>query len=167
MRNRSSELDFERSARRDLRFWVLLALGLVFLAAGWTVDPQTNCSEGGECAPWLVPVAAVIGLGATLTASGALIANVSRGCRYDPAKRELSWWQGRRGGAGGYGGRISVDCIGHVLLKSDGDGTSLSLYDRDGARLPHFDEEVMPWPCEWWVERLVREAPDIRTERFG
>lgn len=162
-----SDLDFERSARRDYRFWLVLALGALFLLAGVTADPTTNCSEGGECAPWLVPIAAVIGLGAMAMGAGALTANVSRGCRYDPLTRELSWWQGRRRGRGGESGRIAVDEIGVVRLQTDSDSSAISLYDRRGERLPWFDAEVVPWPHERWVEKLLREAPAIRVERNG
>jgi hypothetical protein len=47
----------QTSGRRGFSFYGLLAVGLVFVYAGATVDPATNCSWGGECAPWLVPVA--------------------------------------------------------------------------------------------------------------
>jgi hypothetical protein len=42
---------FERSARSELRIWMMFAVGLGFLVAGLTVDPATNCSPDGECAP--------------------------------------------------------------------------------------------------------------------
>lgn len=163
------KLDFERRARRDLRFWLMLAVGIAFSVAGWTVDPRDNCSEDGECAPWLVPVAAVLGLGAVLMGAGALLANVSRGCRYDAATGTLHWWQGRSRKAGqatgGVGGCIALDRVAVVRLASDSDSSTISLYDCNGARLPHFDADVVPWPHEHWVEALIELAPHIRIER--
>ena len=46
--------NYERNARTSLQYWALLALGLFFAWAGSTIDPLTNCSDDGECAPWLV-----------------------------------------------------------------------------------------------------------------
>lgn len=152
------DLRYERTARRDLRYWALLAIGLVFLWAGLTVDPQKNCSEDGECAPWLVPVAAVIGLGATAMGLGVLLANPRRGSFVDSANSELVWWQG------GQGGRIPLERIARIRIVTDSDSDAISLYDMTGERLPYFDGEVVPWPFPAWAERLRQIAPHVHIE---
>lgn len=152
---------YERSARRDLRFWALLLLGAAFAYAGFTIDPQTNCSESGECAPWLGPVAAVIGLGAMAMGAGALLANAGRGCRFDPASGELIWWQNRTRTHAGDGGRIAPAEISCVRLDRDSDSAEIHLYDQAGDRLPFFDSEVIPFDHEAWARDLIAHWPHI------
>ena len=62
MRGRHTDiLAYSRSARGDLRAWAMFVVGAIFVFAGLTIDPQDNCNDAGECAPWLVPVAFVLG----------------------------------------------------------------------------------------------------------
>ncbi|MFM6933327.1 MAG: hypothetical protein ACKOUT_13925 [Novosphingobium sp.] len=159
---------YERSARRDFRFWALLLFGAVFLYAGLTIDPQTNCSEGGECAPWLVPIGAIIGALATMTAAAQLLANTRRGSRIDPQTGELVWWQNRASGHPGDHGRIHPQQINRLrIVKESESADSVHLYDHHGARQAYFDEEVIPWNAEKWAARLIARWPHIRLEVIG
>ncbi|MFM5929867.1 MAG: hypothetical protein ACKOPQ_03055 [Novosphingobium sp.] len=156
---------YERCGRFDLRFWALLLLGSVFLYGGLTIDPQTNCSEGGECAPWLVPVAALIGILATVMALSHLLANTRRGSRIDPQTGELVWWQNRTRGHEGDHGRIHPSQIGRLrLVKESETADAVHLYDLQGQRLHYFDEEVIPWNVEKWAARLIARWPHIVFE---
>lgn len=156
------DFTFERSARRDFRFWAILLFGAVFLYAGLTIDPQSNCSEGGECAPWLVPIAAVIGALATVTAAARLLANTRRGSRIDPDTGELVWWQNRASGHPGDHGRIHPQEISRIRIVKESESTDgVHLYDRDGVRQAYFDADVLPWQIEEWAERLVARWPHI------
>jgi len=156
-------LDCRRSARTDLSFWMLLAVGLVFTYGGFTIEPESNCSESGECAPWLVPIAAVMGLGATAMALGTLIANPQRGCRFDPASNTLIWWQNRTRTHPGDEGRIALDQIGRFRLMKQGEDDEAHLYDLAGQRLHYFDLAVIPGSPERWAERLVALAPQVEV----
>jgi hypothetical protein len=156
---------FERSARRDLRIWLLLAVGLAFTSAGAMVDPATNCDEAGNCAPWLVPVAYWIGIGATMMGLGLLWANPRRGSRFDPLTGDLHWWQKRIGTHGGDEGRIHPSRISRLLIeRRDESADMVHLYDLDGARLAYFDSEVVPWRQEQWAEALKQAWPHIIVE---
>ena len=156
----------EVSARRDFRFWLMLLFGLVFAYAGYTVDPQTNCSEDGrECAPWLVPIAAVIGLGCTLGALAHFKANTSRGSRLDLATGELMWWKDRTSNHAGDSGAINAAQISLIRISRIEDSNdTLSVYDLHGERLHFLDEEVIPWRMEKWAEALIARWPHIELE---
>ena len=160
-RRDSDSLGCQHSARTEVRFWALLALGCVFTYAGFTIDPQRNCGPGGECAPWLVPVATLLGLGAIAIGLGTLIANPRRGCRYDEQAGELVWWQNRTLVHPGDEGRIAPGGIGRIRIIRDSDYTEVHVYDRAGARLPYLDSEVIPWPYEHWAERMIARWPQI------
>lgn len=160
-------LTHERSARRDVTTWALLLVGCGFVFAAYTVDPLKNCDESGECAPWLVPVAGVMGLCATAMALGMLIANPNRGFRIDAATGDLVWWKNRTIRSEGDGGRIHPSRIVSIRLDQRGEDDTVSLYGLDGERLAYFDEEVVPWPYERWAERFQRSYPHIRIDRLG
>ena len=162
-----SPLDHERSSRRDLWVWAMLLVAGAFIYAGYSIDPLQNCSEGGECAPWLVPIAAGMGWCALAMALGLLWANPSRGCRIDPASGDLLWWKNRTSQTLGDTGRIHPSGIASIRLHLGDDTHSVSLYGTDGERLGFFDEEVIPWPYDRWAERLARTYPHIRIDRIG
>lgn len=155
---------FETSARRDLRPWGLFLIGLVFMYAGFTIDPASNCSEDGECAPWLVPLAAGLGILATLGGLGQLLNNPARGSRLDADANRLDWWQNRLPGTPGDSGTIALDQIERIRIKRDSDSDEISLYDRQGQRLPFFDREVIQGSPERWAERARAVAPGIGLE---
>lgn len=158
--------DYRRSARTDVRMWLLLIFGALFFWAGSAIDPEDNCSDDGrECAPWLVPLAqgfgALVGLGAAMN----MLANPNRGSFVDPATGDLVWWQGRIGKAGGDEGRIHPSRIGKIrIMRQEESDDSVSLYDLEGERLFFFDEEVVPWPYERWAARLAAKWPHIIVE---
>ena len=158
---------YRRSARTDVRMWMLLVVGLVFLWTGMVVDPADNCSaDGRECAPWLVPLAqgfgALIALGAGLN----MLANPNRGSLIDPATGDLLWWKGRIGSSGGDEGRIHPSQISRLrIVRQDDSDDAVHLYDQTGERLFWFDEEVIPWPYDRWADRLAAQWPHIVVDK--
>jgi hypothetical protein len=162
MPSSSAPITFEKSARQDVRWWMLLLVGSVFTYGGLTIDPQTNCSSDGDCAPWLVQVAAVMGIIALSLALGLLIRNGRRGSLVDVEKGTLAWWQGRRTGHGGEGGEIPLKSIATVKVIRESDSDSIHFYGEDGARLPLPDGEIIPWPYDDWASQLTERAPHIR-----
>lgn len=159
-------LAYERSARRSLAPWGMFLVGGGFVFAGYTVDPLENCNTAGECAPWLVPVAAIMGLCFTAMGLGQLLANPRRGHRIDAATGDLLWWKNRTIRSPGDTGRIHPTRIASIRIDQRDDTSSVSLYDSDGERLHHFDEELVPWPYDRWAERLQHAWPHIRIDRL-
>lgn len=158
-------MSFERSARRDLRWWLLGLVGAAFLWASLVVKPEDNCSEGGECAPWLVPVAGVMGALALAGAAGPLLANTRRGSRLDFAAGTLEWWQGRTDRHPGDHGAIALSDISRIAIRGrDEDSDLVSLYDRQGERLAFFDSDVIGGHPESWARNLVRLQPAIHLD---
>lgn len=154
-----------RSARVDLRWWALLLIGLVFAYAGWTIDPRSNCSADGECAPWLVPVAFVIGVAATMMAAMQLIINPGHGSCIDTATGELVWWRGRLSdGRTSDEGSIALRDIARCVVVSGSDDDDLYLYDHQGALLPFPGIDVVSWPYQNWARSLARHVPDLTIE---
>ncbi|MFV0645558.1 MAG: hypothetical protein ACK5NN_13850 [Sphingomonadaceae bacterium] len=165
MTGTSFHFRFERSARSDIRVWLLLLVGLVFLYAGATVDPARNCNDAGQCAPWLVPVAWWTGIAFTVIGLGLLWGNPRRGSCIDDATGDLVWWQGRNGKQPGDAGRIHPSRIGRIVfVPTSEDGDEIHLYDRDGQRQPYFDAEVVPWSCHQWARQFVESWPHIELE---
>jgi len=159
-------LPFERSARRGLTAWAMLLVGGMFVFAAYTVDPLNNCDESGDCAPWLVPVAGIIGWCATAMALGLLLANPRRGYAIDAATGDLLWWKNRTACSDGDTGRIPPSQIVTIRLDLRGENDSLSLYGADGERLAYFDEELVSWPYDRWAERFQRIYPHIRIDKL-
>lgn len=158
---------FERSARKGLMAWASLLVGAVFIYGAYTVDPQRNCDETGrECAPWLVPVAGIMGWCVTAMALGQLWANPRQGYAIDAQTGELVWWKNRTSRSAGDMGRIHPSRIASIRIIQD-DGMTLSLIGEDGERLAFFDEELVPWPCDSWAEQLQSAYPHILIEKQG
>lgn len=156
---------YNRSARTTFVTWAMLAVGLAFLWAGTTIDPQSNCSESGECAPWLVPIAQ--GIGALLAASalGQLWVNPNRGSMIEPQTGDLVWWQRRTSTHPGDQGRIAPARIATVRIKRQSEGNDeVHFYDHDDVRQAYFDSEVIPWPYDQWARRLAKHWPHICVE---
>ncbi len=158
----NASIIFEKSARQDGRWWITLIVGAVFTWAGLTVDPLTNCDSNGDCAPWLVPIAAVLGIGTLAMALGLLIGNGRRGSKVDFDRHTLAWWQGRRQGIDGESGEIPLAIIASIKVIRDSDSDSIHFYDSDGGRLPLPDTEIVPWPFDSWAERVVARVPHIQ-----
>ncbi len=157
-------MHYENKARRDLRWWMLLIVGGMMFAATFYADPR-NCDESGrQCAPWLIPIAKVVGGVFGLLGAGKLLANPSCGSAIDPKTGELVWWQDRVGAHEGKGGRLHPSQISRIRIKSDSDSDDVSLYDLAGERQAFFDGEVVPRPFETWAKRLVEKWPHIKIE---
>lgn len=163
-RKSADPLDWEGSARTDLRYWLLLLVGAVFVYAGFTIEPSTNCNDSGECAPWLVPVAAVMGLGASAIALGTLRANPQRGFKVDPATGELVWWQHRTRTSPGDAGQIAPAEIARIRVVPDSETDDLHVYDQAGNRVPYLDGEVIRDLAIVWAEKMVARWPHIVLE---
>lgn len=157
---------FERSARRGLTAWAMLLVGMIFVMAAYTVDPLKNCDESGDCAPWLVPVAGIIGWGATAMALGLLLANPSRGHAIEASSGDLVWWKNRTARSQGDTGRMHPSRIASIRVDLRGENDSVSLYGEDGERLAYFDEELVPWPYDRWAERFQRAYPHIHIDKL-
>jgi hypothetical protein len=157
---------YERSARRDLRWWGLLLVGGGMFYAGLIVDPAKNCDESGRnCAPWLVPVALVIGGTFGLLGAARLAANPRQGSRIDAATGDLVWWQERFGASGGKEGRIHPSQISRIAIVSQSDDMDeVHLYNLAGERQFYFDGEVIPAPFERWARALAEEYPHIEVD---
>lgn len=156
---------YERSARRDVRFWGMLVIGLAFISAAVIVDPRSNCDSSGECAPWLVPLAFVLGAMLALAGLAQLLANPRRGSRIDSASGDLIWWQARIGEGDGDQGRIHPSQIAKIrIVRQDDSNDCVHLYDLQGERQPYFDEEVIPWPYDQWAKGLAARWPHISIE---
>lgn len=160
-------LHFSRSARTDVRWWSLLIIGLAFAYAGYTIDPRTNCSESGECAPWLVPVAFAVGLLATLGGLAHLIANPRRGSYVDVGAGELVWWEGKVNDGRAQGeGRLPLSQIARVRIVDGGDSSDeIFLYDHQNQLLPFGGNEVVRWPFSTWAEQLAAVCPGLIVEQ--
>lgn len=159
-------MQYERTAREDIRWWMLFLVGAVFLYGGSIVDPATNCDPSGrECAPWLVPIAKWLGAVFGLIGLGHLIANPSRGSQIDLETGDLVWWQNRFGRKGGKEGRIHPSQISRIRIVPQSDNMDeVHLYDLDGVRQAYFDGEVIPSPFEAWAKKLAAKWPHIRVE---
>lgn len=159
------QLSYERSARTDIRAWGMFIVGAVFVFAALSIDPQDNCNEAGECAPWLVPIAFVMGAVVGIGGLAQLIANPRRGSRVDPETGALLWWQNRVGTAPGDEGMIDPNDIGSIRIVKQSEGSDeVHLYDRNGERQFYFDEEVIPTDQEGWAKILTEKWPHIRVE---
>lgn len=155
------ELAFTSSARRDVRAWGMFVVGAVFVFAAYSADPR-NCNSDGECAPWLLPIAFVMGALIGLAGLGMLMANPNRGSHIDPDTGDLIWWQNRYGPSGGDEGRIAPEEISLIRVDRRDEGSdAVHLYNRAGERLFYFDEEVIGWDPERWANAMRARWPHI------
>ena len=157
---------YERSARRDIRWWGMFLVGSVMCYGASTVEPAKNCDElGRECAPWLVRVVMVVGGVFGLLGAARLVVNPRSGSRIDPLTGDLLWWQERFGTRSGKQGRIHPSRISRISIVSQSDSMDeVHLYDLAGERQPYFDGEVIPSPVEGWAKTLAESYPHIRVD---
>lgn len=158
-------LAYECSARKGVMWWALLLVGLMFVFAAYSVDPLKNCDETGNCAPWLVPLAGIMGWCATAMALGQLWANPRHGYRIEAATGDLVWWKNRTARNEGDIGRIHPSAIASIRVDLGDENESVSLYEGNGERLAYFDTDLLPWPYDRWAERFQRAYPHIRIDR--
>lgn len=157
---------FERSARRDGRYWLALVFGGIILAFAEASGGAEACRVSGGC-PDLLTAALRLIAGMFIAFSvGLLWLNGRRGSRFDPETGEFEWWRGRRNGDPGKGGRIDPALIGRIkIIKQDDRDDEVHLFDTEGRRLAYFDAEVVPWQQEQRAERFVSAFPHIAFER--
>ena len=161
------ELAFNSSARRDVRAWGMFVVGAVFVFAAFSADPR-NCNSDGECAPWLMPIALVMGALIGLSGLGALMANPNRGSGFDPDTGDLIWWQNRHGTSGGDEGRIAPEDISMIRVDRRDEGSdAVHLYNRAGERQFYFDEEVIGLDAKRWAEAMHARWPHIVVKILG
>lgn len=154
-------LKFSSSARRDVRPWGMFIIGAAFIFAAYSADPK-NCNSSGECAPWLLPIAFVMGALIGLSGLGMLMANPSRGSEIDPETGELVWWQNRYRTSGGDQGRIAPEQISLIRIDRRDEGSDqVHLYNLAGERQFYFDEEVIGWDPERWAAAMHERWPHI------
>ncbi|HJR73599.1 MAG TPA: hypothetical protein VJ806_08155 [Luteimonas sp.] len=156
------KLEHAMSSRRDFRIYLLLIFGLVFVYAGATVDPATNCDESGrECAPWLVPIAFGIGVLATLGGMLALVRNRKWGSRLDLAGRRLSWWDSA---VSADARSVSLDDVAKVVVNRRSESSDkVFIYRKDGERLDFPEENSVPYHPETWARDLAAHFPHIEV----
>jgi hypothetical protein len=163
----AASLAFESSARRDVRWWLLLIVGLVFALVGGSIDPANNCDANGQCAPWLVPIAVGFGVLALCGAAFMLMTNPKRGCRIDPATGTLHWWQWQRGPQHSADtGGVAITDIQRIRVVNTSDSDHIYFYGADGL-LPLPDSECFPWPYQDWARRLVAAYPHVDLTVVG
>lgn len=147
--------------RRDFRMYALLGVGLVFVYAGATIDPATNCSSEGECAPWLIPVAFWVGVVATLGGLANLVRNPRRGSRINTRTGELMWWDEAHSSELR---SLKLADVAVIRVDNSSDSSTVRLFDRSGALMPFAGAEVTPWPYESWAQRVAKLYPHIRVD---
>lgn len=153
-------LEHAQTSRRDFRSYALLTLGLVFVWAAATVSPASNCDESGRgCAPWLVPLAGLLGLLACAGGVALLLRNHRWGSRVDQRTGQLQWWDTRQSSTSHH---VALDDIVRIELRTNTDSSdALFFYDAHGARLPIPKDDVFPHPSEPWARALVARCPHI------
>lgn len=151
----------QTSGRKDFRLYAVLAVGLVFVFAGATIDPATNCDESGECAPWLVPVAFWMGVIAALSGAIGLIRNPRRGSRINARTGELMWWNEVHASASG---SLNLADVSIIRVDNSSDSSTVNLLGGRGEILPFGGVEVVPWRLEEWARGVARLQPHIRVE---
>jgi hypothetical protein len=157
------KLEYQNCARRDFRSYAILVFGLIFVFAGVTVDPSTNCDESGrECAPWLVPMALGMGILASLAAMASLVRGGKWGSRIDLQQQRLYWWDTRES--------PTVHSIAFADIKRitvrviDDSDDNLFFYDRDDVLLPIPKTENFPHTYEKWAQSVAIHFPHVVVE---
>ncbi|MBA3928776.1 hypothetical protein J2X02_003001 [Pseudoxanthomonas japonensis] len=154
------------STRRDLRVYLLLLVGGMFVYAGLTVDPASNCDASGrECAPWLVPVAFVMGMVMAGTALAMLVHVRRWGSRLDLEARTLWWWDD---GIAPGEHAIALNRIARIRVqRPDESDDRVFLYDHDDAPLRFPSERGVPYDAVQWAKDLATHFPHIRVDVEG
>ncbi len=151
----------QTSGRRDFKLYAVLAVGLVFVFAGATIEPARNCSEDGECAPWLVPLAFWLGALASLLGAMGLIRNPRRGSRINARTGELMWWNEVHASASG---SLNLADVSVIRVDTSSDSASVQLLNGKGEVMHFGGVDVVPWRLEAWARGVARLQPHIRVE---
>ncbi len=151
----------QTSGRRDFKLYAVLAVGLVFVFAGATIEPARNCSEDGECAAWLVPLAFWLGALASLLGAMGLIRNPRRGSRINARTGELMWWNEVHASASG---SLNLADVSIIRVDTSSDSASVQLLNGKGELMHFGGVDVVPWRLEAWARGVARLQPHIRVE---
>lgn len=151
------------SSRRDPKVYLLLLAGAVFLYAGLTVNPADNCGlNGRQCAPWLVPLAYVIGTVLTGLALAMLVHARNWGSRLDLDAGMLSWWDSDLQPAERV---IALEQLGCIRIqRREERADRIFLHARDGSPLRFPAEGAVPYNPEQWAHDLAGHFPHIHVE---
>jgi len=163
MKPKERWLESSMSARHDIRLYLLLAIGLIFVLVGATTDPSKNCSEDGmECAPWLIYVAFFVGLLVVIGAISGLIANHKWGYRLSLDERRLYWWQTI---ISPEQHSFSLDDVSLIKVVVESESSDkIYFYDRSGETLSFPSDGVAPAACEDWAHFIGDKFPNIKIE---
>jgi len=151
----------QTSGRRDFKLYAVLAVGLVFVFAGATIEPARNCSEDGECAPWLVPLAFWLGALASLLGAMGLIRNPRRGSRINARTGELMWWNEVHASASG---SLNLADVSVIRVDTSSDSASVQLLNGKGEVMHFGGVDVVPWRLEAWARGVAKLQPHILVE---
>ena len=160
------KLEYSMSARRDVSSYLVLLVGLGFLWAGATVDPASNCDPSGrECAPWLIPIAFLMGGVGTAMGLGFLAFNRKWGSRLDMAQRRLFWWDSL---VSADTHSIALDDVARIRVQQHSESSDLVfLYDRANALIRFPEERAVAYNPEQWARDLASHFPHINVEVEG
>ena len=150
----------------------MLLVGLIFVLAGLSINPATNCDEDGNCAPWLVYAALLMGIAACVGAIRMLWMNPQRGSYVDRDRGELIWWTNLRqdpdlGSLDEAVHRIPIAAISRIKIDYTGDNSDIFLYDAKGQELSFPGSDVIPMRNREWINALVALFPHIQLEMTG
>ena len=162
-------LVYDVSARQDFRCWLMLIAGLAFFIIGLTQDAAKNCDEAGNCAPWLVYAAIVIGFIFAIGGALLLIRNSRQGSYVDIVTEELVWWtqlprQVSLDHAANYFGRILLSDVAKVKLNLRNDEDRVFLFNHSGLEIPFPGTAVISSNVRAWGEELSKRFPHITIE---
>ena len=162
-------LVYDFSARQDFRYWLMLIAGLAFMIIGLKQDAAQNCDEAGNCAPWLVYAAVVIGFIFAIGGAILLIKDNRHGSYVDLEANELVWWTQlpRRVTLeleANYFRRILLSDVAKVKLNLRNDDDRVSLLNRSGLEIPFAGTAVIRSNAKGWAEELSRRFPHIAIE---
>jgi hypothetical protein len=133
-------------------YYVILAMGLVFVLTALTIDPAKNCVEY-PCPLWLRGLGGGLGALFALGALGAIWKGFKYGSRVDVARHALIWWEGYPPVEEN---TISIDEISVIEIDSFSDNTKLRLFDSQGKRI-YLPDQCIPSQYEEWA-RLVSQT---------
>ncbi len=155
-------LEYQSSARKDLKLYAFLLAGILFTYAGTTV-PSENCDESGrECAPWLIPVAFYLGILASTTSFVLLLKNGNWGSKVDLENHHLIWWDTRKYKEKQHVNFFDIKLI-RIKIHSESPDT-IQFYDSLGDLLAIPKQEIFPVPLVDWSHALVKNYPHINIE---
>jgi len=156
---------FEQNARKDIRIWMALVVGLVLLCVSLDDLIGPGFFKPAEGPTWLKVVMFLAGLGMFVTALTCLVFNASRGCFLNEETEELIWWQMRFAHQGSHTkSKIKLLEIAVLRIDNSNDGLEVSMYNSAGKKQDNFSEAVLPKDSRRWIKSLVSEWPHIRIE---